>query len=191
VNLSTSTRLIDSLVDWVDSDSLTQPQGAEEEDYTKRKRMGPRNGPFESIDELKKVIGWEEMAKEAALGPQGVVNPLKKFTIYGSGKLSLLTADQDVIEIVLDLQPGAATNFMQVRNGADQQAGTPDDLVNTGLLPGVNPAVLAERTTNGGGDLWRVTSTGYVGEAKRTVVALISRNPPQIKARWTEEEDRP
>jgi len=191
VNLSTSTRLIDSLVDWVDSDSLTQPQGAEEEDYTKRKRMGPRNGPFESIDELKKVIGWEEMAKEAALGPQGVVNPLKKFTIYGSGKLSLLTADQDVIEMVLDLQPGAATNFMQVRNGADQQAGTPDDLVNTGLLPGVNPAVLAERTTNGGGDLWRVTSTGYVGEAKRTVVALISRNPPQIKARWTEEEDRP
>ena len=191
VNLSTSTRLIDTLVDWVDSDSLTQPQGAEEEDYTKRKRMGPRNGPFESIDELKKVIGWEEMAKEAALGPQGVVNPLKKFTIYGSGKLSLLTADQDVIEIVLDLEPGAATNFMQVRNGADQQAGTPDDLVNTGLLPGVNPAVLAERTTNGGGDLWRVTSTGYAGEAKRTVVALISRNPPQIKARWTEEEDRP
>ena len=191
VNLSTSTRLIDTLIDWVDSDSLTQPQGAEEEDYEKRKKMGPRNGPFESIDELKKVIGWEEMAKEAALGPQGVVNPLKKFTIYGSGKLSLLTADQDVIEIVLDLQPGAATNFMQVRNGADQQAGTPDDLVNTGLLPGVNPAVLAERTTNGGGDLWRVTSTGYVGEAKRTVVALISRNPPQIKARWTEEEDRP
>ena len=191
VNLSTSTRLIDSLVDWVDSDSLTQPQGAEEEDYTKRKRMGPRNGPFESMDELKKVIGWEEMAKEAALGPQGVVNPLKKFTIYGSGKLSLLTAEQDVIETVLDLQPGTATNFMQVRNGADQQAGTPDDLVNTGLLPGVNPAVLAERTTNGGGDLWRVTSTGYVGEAKRTIVALISRNPPQIKARWTEEEDRP
>lgn len=191
VNLSTSTRLIDALIDWVDSDSLTQPQGAEEEDYTKRKRMGPRNGPFESIDELKKVLGWEEMAKEARLGPQGVVNPLKKFTIYGSGKLSLLTADQDVIEMVLDLQPGAATNFMQVRNGADQQAGTQDDLVNTGLLTGVNPEVLAERTTNGGGDLWRVTSTGYVGEAKRTVVALISRNPPQIKARWTEEEDRP
>ncbi|NDB94822.1 MAG: hypothetical protein EBZ78_01460 [Verrucomicrobia bacterium] len=44
VNLSTSTRLIDTLIDWVDSDSLTQPQGAEEEDYTKRKRMGPRNG---------------------------------------------------------------------------------------------------------------------------------------------------
>jgi hypothetical protein len=191
VNLSTSTRLIDTLIDWVDSDSLTQPQGAEEEDYTNRKRMGPRNGPFESIDELKKVIGWEEMAKEARLGPQGVVNPLKKFTIYGSGKLSLLTADQDVIEMVLDLQPGAATNFMQVRNGADQQAGTPDDLVNTELLTGVNPEVRAERTTNGGGDLWRVTSTGYVGEAKRTVVALISRSPPQIKARWTEEEDRP
>jgi hypothetical protein len=34
-----------------------------------------------------------------------------------------------------------------------------------------------------------VTSTGYVGEVKRKVVALISRNPPQIKARWMEEKE--
>jgi hypothetical protein len=43
------------------------------------------------------------------------------------------------------------------------------------------------RINVGAEDLWRVTSTGYVGGVKRRVVALISRNPPQIKARWMEE----
>jgi hypothetical protein len=35
-----------------------------------------------------------------------------------------------------------------------------------------------------------VTSTGKVGGATRKVVALISRksNPPQVRARWSEEE---
>ena len=193
VNLSTSTRLIDALIDWVDSDSLTQPQGAEEGDYTKLKRMGPRNGPFESIDELKKVIGWEEMAKEAALGLQGVVKPLKKFTVYGSGKLALLDADQDVLEASLDLSPRSADAFIEWRKGQDQALGTTDDpiIVNdTSKLP---PAAFNQTNivTLAKPDLWRVTSTGYVGEAKRTVVALISRTTPQIKARWTEEEDRP
>ena len=79
---------------------------------------------------------------------------------------------------------------MLARRGSDGQEGTADDLVNPALLSGVRQEVLAERTTNGGEDLWRVTSTGYVGEASRTVVALISRNPPQIKARWMEDKKR-
>ena len=154
--------------------------------------MGPRNGPFESIDELKKVIGWEDMAKEAALGPQGVVKPLKKFTVYGSGKLALIDAEQDVLEAWLDLTPHSTDTFFEWKKGQDQALGTVDDpiTVDTSKLP---PAASTQTNivTLVRPDLWRVTSTGYVGEAKRTVVALISRNPPQIKARWTEEEDRP
>ena len=186
VNLSTSQRAIDCLLDWVDADSLTQPQGAEADDYGKQKMAPPRNGPLERLDELEKVMGWREMAKEAQEGKAGV-DWQKKFTIYGSGKLSLLTADQDLIEAVLGLSPGAAGNFMLARRGPDGVAGTADDQVNPGLLQ-VSQEILAERTTNGGEDLWRVTSTGYVGEASRTVVALISRNPPQIKSRWMEDK---
>jgi hypothetical protein len=186
VNLTTSLRAIDGLLDWVDADSLAQPQGAEADDYAKRKMTSPRNGSLESLNELEKVIGWLEMAKEAREGKAGV-DWRRKFTIYGSGKLSLLTADQDLIEAVLGLSPGAAGNFMLARKGPDGQASTADDLVNPGLLQ-VSQEILADRTTNGGEDLWRVTSTGYVGEASRTVVALISRNPPQIKARWMEDK---
>ena len=188
VNLATSQRAVDCLLDWVDADSLTQPQGAEKSDYEKRKLPPPRNGALERLDELGKVMGWIEMAKEAREGRAGA-DWQRKFTIYGSGKLSLLTADQDLIEAVLGLAPGAAGNFMLARRGSDGQAGTADDQVNPGLLQ-VSPEILADRTTNGGEDLWRVTSTGYVGEASRTVVALISRNPPQIKARWMEDKKR-
>ena len=187
VDLTTSLRAIDGLLDWVDADSLAQPQGAEADDYAKRKMTPPRSGPLERLDELEKVVGWLEMAKEAREGKAGV-DWRKKFTIYGSGKLSLLSADQDLIEAVLEMTPRAAGNFMLARMGSDGQEGTADDFVNPALLSGVRQEVLAERTTNGGEDLWRVTSTGYVGEASRTVVALISRNPPQIKARWMEDK---
>ena len=185
VNLSTSQRVIDSLLDWVDADSLTQPQGAETDDYKKRKMSPPRNAPFETIGELEKVAGWAEMVQEAREGSRRVECG-NKFTVFGSGKLSLLGADQDLIEAVLEMAPGSAGNFMLARRGPDGEEGTADDMVNPALLPGVRSEILAERTTSGGEDLWRVTSTGYVGEAKRTVVALISRNPPQIKARWVE-----
>lgn len=186
VNLSTSLRAIDCLLDWVDSDSLTQPQGAEAEDYAKQNMAPPRNGPLERLDELEKVMGWKEMAEEARKNKG--VDWHRKFTIYGSGKLSLLSADQDLIEAVLEMRPNSAASFMLGRRGADQVEGTEDDLPNPALLTGVQANVLAERTTSGGEDLWRVTSTGYVGEASRTVVALISRKPAQIKARWMEDQ---
>lgn len=186
VNLTTSQQAIDSLLDWVDVDSLTQPQGAEGDDYAKLKRTSPRNGFFERLDELEKVMGWIEMAKEARENKG--IDWRKKFTIYGSGKLSLLSADQDLIEAVLEMAPGSARSFMLARRGADGLEGTADDLVNPALLQGVRQEILADRTTMGGEDLWRVTSTGTVGEASRTVVALISRNPPQIRARWMEDK---
>jgi hypothetical protein len=146
-----------------------------------------RNGPFEKIDELEKVVGWAEMAKEAKEGGKGV-DAIKKFTVFGTGKLSLRSADQDVIEAWLGLGPGSAQTFIQQRLGPDQTLGTADDVVVLSSLG--NPAEWQDRVNAEEEDLWRVTSTGSVGEATRKVVALISRktNPPQIKARWTDEE---
>ena len=186
VSPSTAQRAIDCLLDWMDPDELTHPRGAEREDYVRLKMSVPRNRPVERLEELEKVLGWREMAKEARENKG--IDWRKKFTIYGSGKLSLLSADQDLIEALLDMAPGSASSFILARKGPDGTEGTADDLVNPGLLPGVRQQILAERTSNGGEDLWRVTSTGYIGEASRTVVALISRNPPQIKARWMEDK---
>jgi type II secretory pathway component PulK len=188
VDLNTQLKVIDALQDWVDENSMTKAQGAEREEYQSLRLSGPRNGPFERLEEVERVMGWRELARQAAAGTNAV-DWHRKFTVFGLGKLSLLTADQDVLEAVLEMKPGTAKSFMLARKGPDAAEGTADDQVNASLLVGVSTNTLAERTSPGGEDLWRVTSTGYVGEAKRTVVALISRNPlPQIKARWTEDK---
>jgi type II secretory pathway component PulK len=181
VNLTTSSSLIDALIDWVDSDERATGSNSATE-------INVRNGVFEKVDELEKVIGWAEMAKEAREGSKGV-DALKKFTVFGLGKLSLRTADQDVIEAFLGLPNGGASEFIRLRPGQDGVLGTQDDVVNQALL-GTNSANWADRVTTDEDDLWRVTSTGKVGGATRKVVALISRksNPPQVRARWSEEE---
>jgi len=186
VNLDTSVRVIDSLLDWVDPDDFVRSQGAEAEDYLEKKMGRPRNGPLESLDELENVLGWKELAEEARNGPKGV-NWRSKFTVYGTGKLSLTLADQDLIEAVLGMPPDSAKNFISARPGPDMRLGTRDDVVNPSLLQGVPEVVRQERTSEGETDFWRVSSTGKVGEVKRTLVALLSRNPPQVMARWLEE----
>jgi type II secretory pathway component PulK len=181
VNLTTSSALIDAMIDWVDTDKNPKGSNSGTEDNV-------RNGPFEKVDELEKVIGWADMAKEAREGSKGV-DALKKFTVFGLGKLSLRTADQDVIEAFLGLPNGGASEFIRLRPGQDGVIGTQDDVVNQALL-GPNSTAWADRVATDEEDLWRVTSTGRVGEATRKVVALISRksNPPQVRARWSEEE---
>jgi general secretion pathway protein K len=51
-------RLVDAILDWRDADSDPGPYGAEEAQYrVAGKPYGPRNGPFESVDELRLVLG--------------------------------------------------------------------------------------------------------------------------------------
>ena len=181
VNLTTSSALIDALIDWVDPDPLSTGSNSATEENV-------RNGPFEKIEELEKVLGWAEMAKEAREGGKGV-DAIKKFTVFGTGKLSLRSADQDVIEAWLGLGQGGAQAFVQARPGQDGVLGTADDLINPSMMTPTY-AGWEERVSTEEEDLWRVTSTGSVGGATRKVVAIISRktNPPQVRARWTDEE---
>lgn len=192
VNATTSSMVIDALLDWTDADDMTTGTEESTEDYARIGKSGPRNGPFLRIEEVEQVRGWPELVKEAREGPRGA-DWRKKFTIFGNGQLSLMTADEDVIEAWLDLRPGTAANFMRARLGPDLIPGTQDDVVNLALLPATAAtATTATTATNqfstGWGDLWRVTSTGSVGGVKRTLVALISRNPPKVHSRWVAEE---
>lgn len=53
------------IVDWRDPDDETGPGGAESREYqAAHLNYGPRNGPFESVDELRQVLGSERIANE-------------------------------------------------------------------------------------------------------------------------------
>jgi general secretion pathway protein K len=60
------------IVDWRDIDDEAGIQGAERTEYRRASRSGPRNGPFETVSELRQVLGAEGLTEEM----------LKAFTIY-------------------------------------------------------------------------------------------------------------
>lgn len=61
------------IIDWRDEDDMRQPQGAERMAYSAAKlSYGPRNGHFESVEELRQVMGASD------LDPQ----LLDAFTVY-------------------------------------------------------------------------------------------------------------
>lgn len=52
--------LVDAILDWRDRDELRRLNGAEEGDYRAAGlEYGPRNGPFQSLEELALVIGFD------------------------------------------------------------------------------------------------------------------------------------
>jgi len=129
------------------------------------------------------IAGWPEL--QQAVRARGI-DLRSRFTVSGSDKLDLSVADGDLIEAVLELAPGASQNFMAQRYGADQLAGTPDDVRDLGTaagLLGANPERLNERTTFTG--RIRVISTGRVGATTRAIEAVLSDGPTRrVEARW-------
>ena len=64
--------LAEAIQDWRDPDDQSMPQGAESADYRAAGRPGPKNAPFESVDELGQVLGmtrelYERLASVATV----------------------------------------------------------------------------------------------------------------------------
>jgi len=53
-------RLADAIQDWRDPDDQPLPQGAESAEYRAAGRSGPKNAPFESVEELGQVLGMTQ-----------------------------------------------------------------------------------------------------------------------------------
>ena len=65
--------LAERILDWRDADDGRTSQGAERPEYQSAGRQdGPRNGPFESVSEVRRVLGLENLSDEL----------LGAFTVY-------------------------------------------------------------------------------------------------------------
>ena len=176
-------RAANALVDWVDEDDARQLNGAENREYEKAGRPGPRNSPMLGREEFFLIAGWQEL--QQVVRARGI-DLRSRFTVNGAEKLDLSVADGDLIEALLGLAPGASRNFLAQRLGLDQLAGTPDDVrdpVAAAALLGVSVSLLNDRATLTG--RMRVISTGRVGATVRTIEAVLSEGPTRrIEARW-------
>jgi type II secretory pathway component PulK len=175
--------LVANLVDWTDADTVRLYQGGDEDSIYQRLEppYKARNAPFDTLDEIRLVDGWNDDGVWQRLG--------KNLTIYGDGKVNVNTAREPVIRALFvalydgppppdSLVDEKVEEFMRLRglplaeggvifaggqhfvNYVENQLGYPlkDDAANY-------------VSTQAG--VFRVTSTGTVGDAKVEMQAVI------------------
>ena len=172
IELNDRERMVDCLVDWVDPDNVTQLNGLEDDgDY-----HAPNRGRLLTIDELKRVKGWEEFTSRADWDADFTISPT-------TGKIALASASRDVLLSIPGMSENNVDAFLQLRSGADGIDGTEDDpefqtldqaLLALGLsgpqLALVQPYVTLQEP------VLRVVSVGRSGDITRTVQMVIRKS---------------
>jgi type II secretory pathway component PulK len=181
--------LVDTLIDWIDSDDGHLEHGMEKDDYQDMGISGyPFDRPFNSLDELLLVPGWDTLA---ALRP----NWRDYITIYSQGRLDVNEAPPELLEVVCDARAETVQEFVESRYGPDNAKDTPDDvrysvqdamaLMDAGSGKwGDTADVISARLTDND-TTTRIESTGTVGDfRKRIIIVVRSRQgQPQILTR--------
>lgn len=61
-----ASRATDLIIDYRDADPDRRPNGAEAPEYVAANRTGPKNGPFDTVEELSRVLGLDAALSAAA-----------------------------------------------------------------------------------------------------------------------------
>jgi general secretion pathway protein K len=142
-------RIADAIVDWRDSDDLAQVNGAEDGDYEAAGLpYGARDGPFESVEELREVLGMTRELYQVLAPDLTVNNP--------SGRIDEQFASANLLAVTQGLTLDDAQQLIEQRRQP--------------LLPDAAPAVPLSR----GGPLYRIRISLARGDAaRRTMEALV------------------
>jgi len=85
--------LVARIADWKDADDVTRTGGAELRDYlSSGKNYGPRNAPFEAVEELRQILGAETLKSSL----------LDSFTVYTHARLPVAAASPTPVRAALD-----------------------------------------------------------------------------------------
>jgi general secretion pathway protein K len=155
VNSSAAGQLVDKILDWRDSSGLKRLNGAAAQDYRAAGlAYGPRNGPFQSVDELKLVMG---------MTPELFQRVEPALTVYaGRQFVDPQFAPPEVLRALPTMNAGAATALVAVRS-TQAHAGV------------IDPSVpLRGRAFSIRADIDQVTGT-----LSRDIVIRITDNPLQ------------
>jgi type II secretory pathway component PulK len=179
VDLNDRDRMIDCLMDWIDPDNLVRLNGAEENgDYK------PANQKLHTLDELKRVRGWEEFTSRPDWDADLTLST-------PDGRIDINWASRDVLLALPGFTEPVADRFLQVRRGPDNIEGTDDDVLFTNAGPNGDVQIalglrgdqfnqLASLITVNG-PVVRVESVGKSGNSTRTVRMVIFKQNNSIR----------
>ena len=181
IELNDRDTMIDSLLDWVSPNTGLHRLNAppESDDYH------PAHAPLVSVDELKKVFGWEALTSKLGWD--------EDFTIDSSGPIDLAWAPRDVLR-ALGIGDDVVDRFLQMRRGPDGIDGTPDDaqfasLVDVQIALGMRPDQFQQIAglVNFKDQVFRIMSMGKSGDVTRAVKMIVRKGGgiPQVIS-WKE-----
>lgn len=128
-DLSTAERLADSLLDWIDSDSLSRLNGADGDDYTdKDPPYRAANGPLTHWDELPLIEHFKEAFWDEDGTPMPELARFKSaFSLNYSGPININAAPAFVLSILAEEGVLDAFALDAYKRGFDGESGTDDD----------------------------------------------------------------
>lgn len=167
--------ILDAIEDWRDPDDLARVNGAESREYADAGRpFGPKNAPFESVEELQQVLGITA-ARYRRLAPWVTVHSRQP-------GVDPATAPAEVLKAVPGTDPNAIDHFIALR--VDHRA--------QGLPPPPPPTVPGLYLSGGQGLTYHVAVEAYTesGSAAFVEATLVARGarpdrPFQVLA-WRE-----
>jgi general secretion pathway protein K len=176
VDLNDRDRMIDCLMDWIDPDNLVRLNGAEEDgDYK------PANQKLRTLDELKRVRGWEEFTSRPDWDADLTLST-------PDSKIDINWASRDVLLALPGFTEPVVDRFLQTRRGPDNIEGTDDDVlfanaqevqIALGFRQDQFNQLASLITVNG--PVVRVESIGKSGNSTRTVRMVIFKQGNSIR----------
>jgi len=175
IELNDLDSMMDALLDWVSPNKGLHHLNAppETDDYR------PPHAPLTSVDDLKKILGWEEFTSKPGWD--------KDFTVVGNcGAIDVAWASRDVLRALPGMGEDSVDRFLQLRQGQDGIDGTADDFQFTATNP---PQVPQEAIAALGlkpqqfqmilslvqykGPVVRIVSIGKSGDVTRSVEMIV------------------
>jgi general secretion pathway protein K len=178
-------QLVDSFLDWIDTDDRPRPDGAETDDYygTLEPPYRAANRPLETVEELLLVKGFNRTIlfggtiQPALEGeePRSVSGIADLLTVYGDGKVNINSASQRVLMTLPGVDEVIAGAIIEEREGWVDQAGqrqdahyqNEDELFRR--IPDLDAARVRRYITTADSAICRVTAVGEVHGVRRTV----------------------
>lgn len=101
--------LAQAILDWRDADDLRRAEGGERAEYVKEGLVAlPANGPFGSVDELRRVMG---------VTPGIFARVAPHLLVEGSGRINLAAAAPEVIGSLPGVTPELLSAILDARRG--------------------------------------------------------------------------
>lgn len=208
--------IIDPILDWLDEDDTSNPEGAETDDYYSllEPPYEAKNGPFDTVRELLLVKGFSEpILTGGVFDPvtvQGDTSAKKsnvKFsrfsetndiviagiesmlTTYGDGKVNIQSAPYDVLRTLPGVDDILARAIMEERDMVDEN-GDPDPFTSAqdlfSRVDGLESAIADRITVNS--KFYRITATGRSGNVEHQVWCIAYADGTDLRfLRWVEE----